>query len=241
MLTRLVLLLGVLLFPLGGSPAEKPPARAKAPPVAASTPAPVEWEEEKVLAFILAHNPLIRAQQAITREYTPTTSTLRKILERTAVYARAATGTTSLVADTGETTVTTPVTVGIQVSIPLASPKEQRELAEKLLQEATRLDEIRSKVLQDLAQLRQHEAELAAVQVQREFLEAKSQWLQDRVNKGYEEAGPLWDNAQKLNNGAAESKKLRLLIDTQRRQLAQYAGDHWRELLAYLNGTGTLP
>jgi hypothetical protein len=60
--------------------------------------------------------------------------------------------------------------------------------------------------------------------------------LQDRVKQGYEEAEVLWDNSQQLNAVAADRMKLTLLIDSQRQQLAHYAGEHWKELLAYLQG-----
>jgi hypothetical protein len=193
------------------------------------------WEEEPVLEYILAYNPLIQAQRTVTDQYQPP-ATWRKLLEHTSVYARAATGTSTSVSQAGETTVSTPMTVGIQVTIPLASPKEQREHAEKRAQELAKLDEVRSRILQDMAQLRQHEANLVAAEAQREFFSKKSEWLQDRVKQGYEEAEVLWDNSQKLNALAAEVMKLKLLVDSQRQQLAHYAGEHWKELLAYLQG-----
>ena len=193
------------------------------------------WEEESVLEYILAYNPLIQAQRTVTDQYQPP-DTWRKLLEHTAIYARAATGTSTSVSQAGETTVSTPMTVGIQVTIPLASPKEQREHAEKRVQELAKLDELQRQVLAALNQLRQQEAHLAAAEVQREFFEAKSKWLQDRVKQGYEEAEVLWDNSQQLNAVAADRLKLTWLIDSQRQQLAHYAGEHWKALLAYLQG-----
>ncbi len=56
------------------------------------------------------------------------------------------------------------MTVGIQVNIPLASPREQREFSQQALAEATRIDEVRSRALTDLAKLRELEAERAAAQ-----------------------------------------------------------------------------
>lgn len=193
------------------------------------------WEEEQVLEYIMASNPLIQAHQSITQAYAPPSKT-RWVLEHTSVYARAATGTSSTISQEGETTVSMPMTVGIQVTIPLASPKEQREFAEKHAQEMAKLDEVRNRVLQDLAQLRQHEANLVAAEAQREFFSKKSEWLQGRVNQGYDEAEVLWDNSQKLNAFSAETMKLRLLIDSQHQQLAHYAGEQWKGLLAYLQG-----
>jgi hypothetical protein len=75
------------------------------------------WEEELVLEYILAYNPLIQAQRTVTDQYQPP-ATWRKLLEHTAIYARAATGTSTSVSQGGETTVSTPMTVGIQVTIP---------------------------------------------------------------------------------------------------------------------------
>jgi hypothetical protein len=75
-----------------------------------------------------------------------------------------------------------------------------------------------------------------AAEAQQEFFSKKSEWLQDRVNQGYDEAEVLWDNSQKLNAFAAEVMKLKLLVNSQRQQLAHYAGDHWKALLAYLQG-----
>jgi hypothetical protein len=187
------------------------------------------------LEYILAYNLLIQAQRTVTDQYQPP-ATWRKLLEHTSIYARAATGTSTSVSQAGETTVSMPMTVGIQVTIPLASPKEQREHAEKRAQELAKLDELQGKVLAAMNQLRQQEAHLAAAEVQQEFFEAKSKWLQDRVKQGYEEAEVLWDNSQKLNAFAAEVMKLKLLVDSQRQPLAHYAGKHWKALLAYLQG-----
>jgi hypothetical protein len=39
----------------------------------------------------------------------------------------------------------------------------------------------------------------------------------------------------------AEITRSKLLIAAQRRKIAQYAGDQWKMLLAYLEGKGRLP
>ena len=129
------------------------------------------WEEDQVLEFVTAYNPLIRAHQAVTKEYMPSNAG-RWLMEHTTVFARSSTGTSTSVSESGDTTTTSPSTVGIQINIPLSSPKERRELAEKSLQEATRIDEIRRRVITDLAQLRTHEADLAA---------AKQRWGKDSL------------------------------------------------------------
>jgi hypothetical protein len=44
----------------------------------------------------------------------------------------------------------------------------------------------------------------------------------------------LWDVAQKLTEERANGSKLRLAITSQQHRIAAYAGESWKELLAYL-------
>ena len=194
------------------------------------------WEEEQALAFIVAHSPLLQAQRAVVASYQPP-GIGRRVLEHTSVFVRAASGTSSTVSETGDTTTTTPVTVGIQLNIPLASPKERREYAQHALAEATRIDDVRGRALTDLAKLRELEAERAAVRERLSFQRSKADWVQDRLKKGYEgDIEKLWATAQQQNAEAASLKRLDLLLDAQRRQIAHHAGEHWRPLLDYLSG-----
>ncbi len=194
------------------------------------------WEEEQALAFILAYHPVVQAQRQATASYQPPSLT-RRVLEHTSVYVRAASGTSSTVSDSGDTTTSDPMTVGIQVNIPLASPREQREYAQQALAEATRIDEVRSRALTDLAKLRELEAERAAVRERLAFQKSKADWIQERIKKGYEgDVEKLWESAQKQNAEAAAAKRLDWLLDAQRRQVAHYAGEQWRPLLDYLSG-----
>ena len=194
------------------------------------------WEEEPAIAFILAYNPVVAAQRHATAAYQPP-GALRRVMEHTSFYVRAASGTSSTVSEGGDTTTTSPMTVGIQLNIPLSSPKEQREFAQQALAEATRIDEVRSRALTDLAKLRELEAERAAVQARLDFYQSKADWLQARVNKGYEgDIEKLWDAAQKQNAEAAAVQRLDLLLDAQRRQVAHYAGDQGQPLLEYPSG-----
>ena len=195
------------------------------------------WEEEPALAFILAYNPVVVAQRQVAAAYQPPSLT-RRVLEHTAFYVRAASGTSSTVSEGGDTTTSSPMTVGIQVNIPLASPREQREFAQQALAEATRIDEVRSRALTDLAKLRELEAERAAVRERLEFQKSKADWMQERIKKGYEgDVEKLWESAQKQNAEAAAVKRLDLLLAAQRRQVAHHAGDQWQPLLDYLSGT----
>jgi hypothetical protein len=159
------------------------------------------------------------------------------VLEHTSVFVRAASGTSSTVSEGGDTTTSSPMTVGIQVNIPLASPREQREYAQQALAEATRIDEVRGRALTDLAKLRELEAERAAVRERLDFQKSKADWVQERIKKGYEgDVDKLWESAQKQNAEAAALKKLDLLLDAQRRQVAHHAGEQWPPLLEYLSG-----
>jgi hypothetical protein len=193
------------------------------------------WEEEAALAYILAYHPVVTAQRHATAAYQPPGLT-RRVLEHTAVFVRAASGTSSTVSESGDTTTRDPMTVGIQVNIPLASPREQREYAQQALAEATRIDEVRSRALTDLAKLRELEAERAAVGERLDFQKSKADWVQERIRKGYEgDVEKLWESAQRQNAEAASLQRLDLLIAAQRRQVAHYAGEHWQPLLDYLS------
>ena len=194
------------------------------------------WEEEPALAFILAYHPVVQAQRQATASYQPPTLT-RRVMEHTSFYVRAASGTSSTVSETGDTTTSDPMTVGIQVNIPLASPREQREFAQQALAEATRIDEVRNRALTDLSKLRELEAERAAVGERLDFHKSKADWVQERIKKGFEgDVEKLWESAQKQNTEAASVKRLDLLIAAQRRQVAHYAGEQWQPLLDYLSG-----
>ena len=194
------------------------------------------WEEEPALAFILAYHPVVQAQRQATASYQPPTLT-RRVLEHTSFYVRAASGTSSTTSESGDTTTSDPMTVGIQVNIPLASPREQREFAQQALAEATRIDEVRHRALTDLSKLRELEAERAAVGERLDFHKSKADWVQERIKKGFEgDVEKLWESAQKQNTEAASVKRLDLLIAAQRRQVAHYAGEQWQPLLDYLSG-----
>ena len=194
------------------------------------------WDEEPALAFILAYHPVVQAQRQATASYQPPTLT-RRVMEHTSFYVRAASGTSSTVSESGDTTTSSPLTVGIQLNIPLASPRERREFAQQALAEATRIDEVRNRALTDLARLRELEAERAAVAERLDFHRSKADWVQERIRKGYEgDVEKLWETAQKQNTEAAAVKRLDLLIAAQRRQVAHTAGAQWQLLLDYLSG-----
>ncbi len=196
------------------------------------------WEEQKVIQYVMAFNPVIRAHQDVTKSYTPP-GPMRKILQHTSVFARFASGGEST-SENGATTTTDPVTYGIQVTIPLSSPKEQREWAIQAMGLIQQIEEIRTRVLDDISLLRQNEADLAASEHKLKFVSEKVDWAEARVEQGYDDASILWEMAQqKINEGAAKNRML-ILTDAQRQKVASHAGDHWEQLLAYLQGTGAL-
>lgn len=190
----------------------------------------VSWDEEQVLEFAMAHNPMILAQREVTQTYTPASSLKDRLKENTEWYTQVGAGGTEF--QTGRMVAFT----GLRVSIPLSSPKEERQFAEKLQQETARIEEIRNQVLTDMGQLRKYEADLIAAELERNFADGNYVMVEGRVKQGLEEAGALAAALQKLNTAVADTVKLRLLIIAQRQQLAQRAGDRWKDLLAYLSG-----
>lgn len=75
-----------------------------------------------------------------------------------------------------------------------------------------------------------------------DFQKAKADWVQERIKTGYEgEVEKRWDAAQKQNVEAATAKRLDVLIDAQRRQVAHLAGAQWQPLFQYLSDQGRLP
>jgi len=192
------------------------------------------WEEQPVLEFILANNKLLSAYRTVTTQYTPKNDTLDRMLEYTSFYGRAGAGGTDF---RDQPFI---VQAGIQINIPLASTKEKRDYAMKAVEETRTIDELRGKVLSDIAQLRQHEADLAANQKRLKFFADKSAWLQKRVEQGYDEVTLLWDIGQKLNDERAAADRLEILIASQQYQVSHYAGTQWQILLAYLKNQGPL-
>lgn len=193
----------------------------------------VAWEEQKVLDYVMAYNPIIKAHRDVTVLYTPP-SPMQRVLENTSLFTKLSAGGT----DFREEPFT--AQAGIQINIPLASPKEQREWAVQAMSLVQQIEEVRKQVLADIAILRQHEADLAASQSRLTFYQDKSHWAQERVNQGYDDAATLWEIAQRLNEERAAHQRLEILVSAQRHQLASHAGEKWETLLVYLKGEGEL-
>ena len=54
-----------------------------------------------------------------------------------------------------------------------------------MVAEAKEIDDMLAKVIMDITQLRQMEAELAGSDVRRKFLKEKAAWLKERINEGF--------------------------------------------------------
>jgi hypothetical protein len=198
-------------------------------------PSVAAWEEDPVLEYVMAYNPLIRTHKDITQTYAPANSFKERLYRNTSLYAQAGIGGTEFQAEQGVTLI-----AGARINIPLTSSKEKREFAEKLAGEVEKIDAIRQAVIADMAELRQLEAKLERAKTEQAFWDAKSQWLQERVEKGYEDVDKLWDIGRKLNESTASLIETDLLIQSQRRTLAQHAGAQAAVLQHYLAGEGAL-
>ncbi|MES9902147.1 MAG: hypothetical protein ABW168_05625 [Sedimenticola sp.] len=192
------------------------------------------WDEQQALEFIMANNPVLRSYRTVINEYTPAATTLNRVLEHASIYGKAGAGGTDYQNQ--------PVVLqaGIQIKIPLASTKERQRFAMKAVEETKAINEIQSKVMADLAQLRQHEADQAATAKRLKFYEDKSGWLKKRVEEGYDEVTSLWDIGQKLNEERAIADRLAILLSSVQYQVAHHAGEHWGVLLDYLKGRALL-
>jgi hypothetical protein len=190
----------------------------------------IAWEDDKVLSFISHANPIIQAQHNVTKAYAKPDS-VTWALQNTSISGRLGFGGTDFR--------DTPYTAygGLQISIPLSSIKEDREQALKVVAEAKEMDDISTKVIMDIAQLRTLESEIAASEVRRKFLKEKAAWLKQRMDEGYSsEMDALWTIGSNLNEEDALIAKVDVLANTQRYKLAKYAGAEWKTLLAYLEG-----
>ena len=182
------------------------------------------------MSFISQANPIIQAQHNVTKAYAKPDS-VTWALQNTSLSGRLGFGGTDFR--------DTPYTAygGLQISIPLSSIKEDREQALKLVAEAKEIDDMSTKVIMDIAQLRTLESEIAASEVRRKFLKEKAAWLKQRMDEGYSsEMEALWTIGSNLNDEDALVAKISVLTSTQRYKLARYTGDDWKVLLAYLEG-----
>lgn len=116
----------------------------------------------------------------------------------------------------------------------------RRRLSEKAarrLDEDIKAGEVRQAALGGMAKLRELEAERVAADARLGFLKAKSGWLQKQVAQGQPE-NELWENAQRQNVETATIRRLDMLVESQRQQIAHLAGDRWEWLYRYLSGAG---
>lgn len=215
------------------------------PLLAGSGPA-LAWEDHVVLDAITRANPIIQAQQDLVSTH-QIPGALQSLLDNTHVVARLGGVMTPLIAAddvvAAGSSKTAGVTAfgGIQMRIPVSSTEEKQNLAAKQVELAKSVDQIRASVLSDIAQLRGYEADLKAAEVRMRFYRDQAAWLKQRLEEGFSEMEKLWTVGGKLNDEQAAVERLQLLADSQRHKLAQYAGDHWRDLQAYLEGKTRSP
>jgi hypothetical protein len=190
------------------------------------------WEEQVVLDYIVLNNPMLSAYRYAINTYSPPTA-MQKVLEHTSVYGQLGAGGTEFRSDS------VVVAGGVRLTIPLSSKKEDREWAQKGVEQARVLDEIRSRVFEDISTLRTHEADLAAASEKFTFYKDKSTWQQDRVDQGYDEQQALWEIGQVLTETTADVNRLTILRNATRKRVAWHAGAQWAPLLAYLKGETT--
>jgi len=190
------------------------------------------WDEQQVLEYITAHNPMLQAYRTSMTYYAPP-SAMQRVMEHTQLYGRAGVGGTDFLgADEQPFT----LQAGVQVNIPLSSRKERREWAAKGIEEVRALDEIRTRVFEDISLLRQHEADLEAAEMKAEFLVQKKNWAKKRVDQGYDALDQLWETVSQLSDEKAAAKRMTKLRDAQRKRVAWHAGSYWNKLLLYLQG-----
>ncbi len=190
-------------------------------------------EEERVMNFVMAYGPPIRARRNPTDRFIPA-SRNRRLMEHTGLFTGFPAGGTGFPNE--------PLTVlaGARLSIPPASPEERREFAEKRMSEAKEIDPGREQPAADRAELRRYEADPEALRIRYEYLKDRSDWAQERVAQGYDTADNLWDIAQKLTTERSGEVKLNSRIRSKRLKIAHYAGRQWPALLAYLQGRSEL-
>ncbi len=193
----------------------------------------IVWEEERVMNFVMAYSPVIRARRNLTNPFIPA-SRNRRLMEHTELFTGFSVGGTEFRNE--------PLTVlaGARLSIPLASPKERREFAGKRMSEAKAIDLVREQLAADRAERRQHEADREALRIRYESLKDRSARAQESVAQGYDTADNLRDIAQKLTTERSGEVRLTARIRSKRLKIAHYAGRQWPALLAYLRGRSEL-
>ena len=104
------------------------------------------WDEQLVLEYIMANNPVLSAYRSSMGYYKPPKGTDR-ILDYSSLYSRLGVGGTDM--STGGVV----AQVGVQLKIPLSSKKERREWAQKNIEQVQTFDDIRNKVYDDIGTL----------------------------------------------------------------------------------------
>jgi len=193
------------------------------------------WEDTELLQFIMRNNPVLQSHHYVVEEYQVPNNWLDKAKNGTSFVARATAGGSEY--DGGATST---VFGGVSISIPLSSVTERKEVALKRLNMAVATDNMKDRILSEVAKLRQMEADLEESTIQSQFWRDKLDWAQKRVEQGYSGQEELWTIGQKINTVKAAIAKLNIKIKTQQHILSHYAGENWETVLAYLQDKGKL-
>ena len=192
------------------------------------------WEDTELLNYIMKTNPVMQSHQLVVDEFQGSKGWMERIEKGSSFVARVTAGGSEF------TDASNTVFGGINISIPLSTESERRERALKQLSRATASDDMKSRILADVAKLRQMEAELEGSNIQIKFWRDKLEWTKKRLQEGYAKQSDLWNIGQKINASKATITKLLINIKTQQHILSRFAGDQWEIALAYLKDQGKL-
>ncbi len=194
----------------------------------------IAWEDADLLSYIMQNNPVMQSHKNVVDEYSLSKTWMDRIKKGTTIVARATAGGSEFV-DSSST-----VFGGVNISIPFSTENERRDRALKRLNRATASDELKSRILADMAKLRQMEADLEASNIQIKFWRDKLEWTKKRIEQGYSEQSELWDIGQKINTEKASIARLKINIKNQQFILSRFAGETWKVVLDYLRDNGKL-
>ena len=195
----------------------------------------VAWDEERVIDFILSTNALLIAHHSAISDLSTTATFGNRFLDNASYFGKISTGGTDF-RDEDLTMMT-----GIKVDIPVRSTQERRRRESDITGHIAAVHTLNTQIQDDLAALRQSEAELVSVDTRVSFVRDKTAWLKERVDQGTENVSVLWEVTEKKTELEARKSELDILIQSQRHKVARYADSRWRDLLAYLDSAQELP
>ena len=193
------------------------------------------WDEEQAIDFILSTNPVLIAHQTAISDLSSPATFGNRVLDNASYFGKISSGGTDFRDEN------LAVMTGIKVDIPVRSTQERRRRVSEVTSHIAASHTITTQVQDDLATLRQSEAELTSVNTRVAFVSDKTAWLKERVDQGSENVAVLWEVTEKKTDLVARKAELEILIRSQRHKVARYADNRWRVLLAYLSTGKPLP